>query len=126
MLFPASARACLHSLTAVLGIALVLALNVLAVWPTGHTWLHAVEKKISCPHSHAHNDTPTSEEDDRDAEADDCIIVKFAQGGASFTATPEFFLAPLTVRVATRAIPRSFAAASPAQLLPPGCGPPSV
>jgi hypothetical protein len=126
MLLPASASACLHRLTAVVGMALVLALNVLAVWPTGHTWLHRAEKKSSCSHPHAHEHAPARGEDDRDGEADDCVIVQFAQGGASFAAAPEFSPAPLTVRVATLATSRSFAAASPAHLLPPGCGPPSV
>lgn len=111
-----------HRFTAVLGIALVLALSVLAVWPEGHTRLHSGPNVGRCANGHTHDSVPTNDDDDRD----DCVVIKFANGGAGLAVALEFFIAPLNVCVATLATAPAFDAASPAHLLPPGCGPPVV
>ncbi len=122
-MFPATpASACLHRLVAMLGIALVLALNVLAVWPAGHAWLHAVEKATACTHGHAHDPAPAG----GDAARDDCAIATFAQGHAGLALAPQFIFAPRAACVATLAAAPAFVAVSRAHLLPPGCGPPAV
>jgi hypothetical protein len=115
-----------HRLSAVLGVALVLALNLLAVCPDGHAWLHAAPEKTLCPHGHAHDHAPSDRDGRQAPDADDCVIVRFAQGNASCTAAPLLVPAPALASGATLAVAPDFAAASPARFLPPGCGPPAV
>jgi len=119
------AHACLHRLVAVLGIALVLTLNVLAAWPAAHSWVHASDEAGACPHDHAHDPVP-DDGGEGDRSPDDCVIVKFAQGGAVFLAAPTLLLPPRPTVGAAIILARAFPAASPAHLLPPGRGPPAV
>lgn len=87
---------------AVGGVALVLALTVLAASPSLHAWLH-------------HDETP---------QADNCAVVLFASGvtlavGAAVVLAPKVLwreLAPVTVAELHLATPR--------HLRPPLCGPP--
>lgn len=116
-----------HRFTAVLGIALVLALNLLAVWPEGHAWLHAA--KVSCDepaHAHGHSHDHAPGEDQDDAEDDDCVIVQFAAGTVGSTPAPLFVTAPLFQPLTSLALASAIGAHPPAHLLPPGCGPPAA
>jgi hypothetical protein len=120
----------LHRLTAAVGVALVLALNLLAVWPDGHAWLHPTPAKTSYPHTHAHTPShdhaPSDGDGSRETGADDCVVVKFAQGNANCAAAPLLLSAPVLASRATLSVTPDFVAASPAHFLPPGCGPPAV
>jgi hypothetical protein len=117
-----ASRGTLHRLTAALGIGLILALNLLAVLPTAHAWLHdraAGAAHAACAHHRGGPDTPMPAEDD-------CAVVKFARGDGGFP------LAFITVHAKARALvvvlgAREIVAAFTRDVrLPPGCGPPAV
>jgi len=114
-----SALGCLHRLVALLGVALVLTLNLLAVCPEAHRWLHSAEKTAHAACGGNHDPGPSSE-DDR------CAIVQFSQGVDSLGLAPVLLRAPALARFATLSFPAAFLAATPEHLLPLGCGPPSV
>lgn len=109
-----------HRLTAVVGIALVLALNLLAVCPGTHAWFHALEKAPLCAHDHAPGGSPDH------AVADDCIVVQFAHGGGGLPLAPASVSPPLPVRFASPAIAGACGVRAPAHEFPPCCGPPAV
>jgi hypothetical protein len=93
-----------HRVVAGIGVALVLALTVLAVCPSLHAWLHGEE--------HLDND-------------DGCAVVLFIHGATVAAATA--IVAAVTLRATADRLP------APAELLlgaprfqfPPGCGPPA-
>ena len=94
-----------HRFVAMLAVALVLMLDVLAVCPKAHEFFHH----------------------DADHEDHECVVTHFLHGS-----TTPLDNAPLVVQPVPRSSDKShdFAAliapASPAYLLPPGCGPPAV
>jgi hypothetical protein len=112
-----------HRLTAALSAALVLVLNLLAVWPDGHAWLHGhrVPPECACPHADAMADSPSGEE----AESDHgCIVSLFAQGTTACFGGLGLAPSPATHASAMGAPPTAPAAKAPRFLRPPGCGPP--
>jgi hypothetical protein len=119
-----SACACLHRFTAVLGIALVMALNLLAVWPEAHAWLHG-ESDEECHRAPTQSGaafSPAGHETDEES----CVVTQFAHGHSGLGVAPALLAAPLVVPSAACVATDSFSASAPAHLLPPGCGPPAV
>lgn len=112
----------LHRVVAALGVALVLALNLLAVAPGAHALLHEgrqSDSQAACAHRGCAPDTPPPDDDN-------CVVVKFSQGHGGFAVTPFVVVAAAApIVVALEAGPR-LAVRPPAFLLPPGCGPPAV
>lgn len=114
-----------HRLTAALGAALVLVLNLLAVWPDGHAWLHGhrAAPECACPHAKATGESPSGGTEESDHG---CIVSLFAQGKtASFGG---MVIAPLPALHATAidAAPAAPAVRVARFRLPPGCGPPAA
>jgi hypothetical protein len=112
-----------HRLTAAVSAALVLVLNLLAVWPAGHAWLHGqpVLSECVCPHAAAKGDSPSGE----GAESDHgCIVSLFAQGATAWFGGLVLAPSPALDATATGATPTAPAAKAPRFLRPPGCGPP--
>lgn len=113
-----------HRLTAVLGVALVLALNLLAVCPEAHAWLHGGQAGAldgeGGPTIRAASAPPERAADD------DCVVVKFSHGHGGFALTPvrPDLLSRLVVAVPAGG--RALRAGPPAHLLPPGRGPPAA
>ncbi|WP_414662795.1 hypothetical protein [Horticoccus sp. 23ND18S-11] len=114
--------------TALLGVALVLMLNVLAVRPDLHAALHASGDASSIVHGGkcTHHSAGDSAHAPATSPDHDCIVSAFAHGHADTGVDPLILPAiafiPLT-RVAPSLV---FAAPAPEFLLPPGCGPPLV
>ena len=116
----------LHRLTALLGVALVLALNVLAVRPDLHAALHdagLAESHGSASHggtcSHGHKHTVPVTSDDHD-----CVVSAFAHGHADLGVIPAALPPVALTQIATLAAPAALAPQAAAFLLPPVCGPP--
>ena len=105
--------------TALLGVALVLMLNVLAVTPEAHALVHQTEQAAHAGHGCDH-DQPA------DSSEHDCVIVAFAQGHADFGLAP-VAVPPLAGQRlgALRAYHQSRSRSLDLRL-PPGCGPPAV
>ena len=114
--FPPDFRRRLHRGTAVLGIALVLALNVLAAAPAAHAWLHEGASARACDHGPA--ETADS--------GDDCVVAQFAREGGGGLAAWSFPAGPESRCDRTPAPPAATPAPVRLRLLPPGCGPPAV
>jgi hypothetical protein len=93
----------LRRLVAAAGVAMVLALTVLAVSPTLHAWLHG-EKQL-------------------DAN-DDCAVVLFAHGLTPALAALVLLGLFLPSRRAVLPLPEVLLLVAPSFDLPPGCGPP--
>jgi len=112
-----------HRLTAALSAALVLVLNLLAVWPDGHAWLHGhrVEPACACPHEKTEADAPAEPESESDHG---CIVSLFAQGTTVCFGELGLAPSPATHASAMGAPPTAPAARAPRFLRPPGCGPP--
>lgn len=110
--------------TAALAAALIVALNLLAVCPEAHAWLHAPahEAACACPHP-----APAGHADEAPADADSgCIVSLFTKGKAADC----IGLEP-TVVVARPAVPVRFAVTTfrrhaADHRFPPGCGPPAA
>lgn len=109
----------LHRLTALLGVALVLALNLLAVRPDLHAALHeehGPKHSNACKHHHA----PVESADH------DCAVNAFAHGhaetGVATVGIPFLALDPIGTLLPEQAV----AVVAPDLRLPPGCGPPRV
>ena len=99
-----SALISLHRLVAAGGVALVLALTVLAVSPSLHAWLHG-EKQL---------------------DADDgCAVVLFVQGVTAGLAAIVAVVGALRVLAEELPAPRQLLLGAPRFQFPPGCGPPS-
>jgi hypothetical protein len=114
----------LHRLTAWLGIALVLALNILAVRPDLHEALHATDQATSghshtCSHGHQHTAPVTSDDHD-------CVISTFAHGHADCAVAPLAVPTVAFTQVAAISAASFFIPGETEFLLPPGCGPPLV
>ena len=111
-------------LTAVLAAALVLALDLLAVSPAAHAWLHGHDPAApacSCGH-HAEAAAPAPADDREDG----CIVSIFAQGKLDGSTVPHWCARPVAHVSASACFPPAVAPAAVAHLLPPGCGPPLV
>lgn len=118
-----------HRLTALLGLALVVALNLLAARPDWHAALHdeageSSHRHARCPH-HGHGPAKT---EPAPVSSDDhvCVISAFAHGQAAFDAA-SLAVPPVTLtEIATLAATIAAAPIAPEFFLPPGCGPPAV
>lgn len=109
----------LHRLSAWLGVALVLALNVLAVRPDLHAALHeehGPKHGSACKHHH----TPV------ESAEHDCVVNAFAHGHTETGVTPVILAGPRLDSVATLLPEVAAAILAPEHRLPPGCGPPTV
>lgn len=117
-----------HRLTALLGLALVLALNLLAARPDWHAALHAAGDSgtahAGCPH-HGHGNAKAHPAPDSHA-ADDhgCVIELFAHGKAGFEAAPLAVTGVCAGALFTLSAGVVIAPRSSEHFLPPGCGPP--
>ena len=115
--------------TALLGVALVLMLNVLAVRPDLHAALHA-DSAIAGTGAHGGKCTHHAAGDSAHAPVTssdhDCIVSAFAHGHADTGVDPLLLPAIAFVKLARIAPSLVFAAPAPEFLLPPGCGPPLV
>jgi hypothetical protein len=123
MRFLRTTRRYRHRLTAVLGIALVLALNVLAVMPAAHAWLHGGDTDAPaapCRHHGCAHESPAPAEDD------DCVVVKFAHGDGGLVTSSFVVEAHAHPLLAPFGLRHALPAPAPAYLLPPGCGPPAI
>ena len=122
----------LQRLTALLGVALVLALNVLAVRPDLHAALHAAESAADSAHhgggcSHSHKKAaPATPVAPVTSDDHDCVVSAFAHGHADFGVAPLALPAVLLSQIATLSAHAALEPRAPAFLLPPGCGPPAV
>jgi hypothetical protein len=109
----------LHRLSAWLGVALVLALNVLAVRPDLHAALHeehGPKHSSACKHHHA----PV------ESAEHDCVVNAFAHGHAETGVAPVGIPFLALDRIGTLLPEHAVAAVAPDFRLPPGCGPPRV
>ncbi len=132
-----------HRCLAVLAAALVLALNVLAVSPLAHAWLHghaASGSGCSCPHdspppaaeplcatpdaaASAHvGVTPAASVPGGDEGG--CIVSLFSAGHAGAVLAPVAVPGPRVFVFGGLALPPALIFAAAAHRLPPGCGPP--
>ena len=114
-----------HRLTAALSAALVLVLNLLAVWPEGHAWLHGHRDApaCACPHGGATPDAPAEPETESDHG---CIVSLFAQGKTTWAGGSPLAPSPALHATALNVPPAAPATQMPRFLRPPGCGPPFV
>jgi len=124
--FAFTASSLLHRFIAVVGVALVLALNLLAVWPEIHALIHGDE--LAPPTSnHGAGAVPhLASASGLHCDEDDCIVVKFAHGHGGLAVAPVFHSATALVLAATTSSFVEPLASPSAFLLPPGCGPPAV
>lgn len=109
-------------LVAGLALALVVGLNVFAVSPDLHAWLHAghVEAGAHAGCSHGPVDEHLPESSD-----EGCVVTQFAQGQLGFEAPVVLTFALCASRTSSH--PDATARRAVADLsLPPGCGPPAV
>lgn len=111
-----------HRFTAVLGVVLVLALNVLAVLPAAHAWLHQPTTEATQPACKHHG----CGSDSRAPADDDCAVVKFAHGHGGLAVAALVVEARACVLVTVLGSGDDLAVPAPAFRLPPGCGPPAV
>ncbi len=117
-------RRLLHRCTAVLGIALVLALNVFAASPAAHAWLHAREPDCACGHHAAPAAAPIHSSDTPEAADHDCAVVQFARAGGDGFPGHVLFSAPALRCAGRLAAPPAAPEFLRPRLFPPGCGPP--
>jgi hypothetical protein len=131
-----------HRCLAVLAVALVLALDFLAVSPQAHAWLHghapaAAAVGCTCPHD-APRTVPAPEvgaaphessaalpgtDAPTDAEAG-CIVSLFSAGHTGVLLAPVILAGPQLFLLGEIVVPPASRRAATAHRFPPGCGPP--
>lgn len=114
---------------------LIALLNLLAVSPGAHAWLHAhppPPSTAACAHDHAPDPAGTHDHDrSTGGAADDdddrgCIVTQLAQGQLDSAAAPSIFVSGLRRVLAVLIAPVADARPHGLDLrLPPGCGPPA-
>lgn len=109
-------------LTALVAVVLVLVLDVLAVTPAAHAWLHGKTSGAACTCSdHRDSAAPAA----GDAE-DGCIVSVFAQGKVGEGPAVFQMEAPGEQRNDPVTAPPALRLATVAHRYPPGCGPPAA
>lgn len=112
-----------------LALALVVGLNVFAVSPDLHAWLHAGHVEAGahagCSHGPAAGEAAPAGHLPSETSDEGCVVTQFAQGQLGFEAP--VVLAAALVASCTSSHPDATARRAVADLfLPPGCGPPAV
>lgn len=116
MFGPSRHPSLLSRLTATLGIALVVLLNLLAVWPEAHQYFHQAEH-VAAEHSTSDH-SPVGDDDDG------CVVVLFAHGHVLAALILFALLLIGLVRIGTILPERALTLAAVDYRLPQGCGPP--
>ena len=116
MFSPSRHPSLLRRLTAILGIALVVLLNLLAVWPEAHQYFHRAE--------HAAAEHSTSDHQPVGDDDDGCVVVLFAHGHALSALILFALLLVGLVRIGTILPEQTLMLAAVDYRLPQGRGPP--